>query len=319
MFASMVGLTIENVRLYDDLERRVAQRTEELSAAMERAQLADQRKSVFLAALSHELRTPLNAIIGFSTVLIDELDGPLTAMQREDLASINQNGRYLLHMINELLDMARIEAGHLELEPEPLDLCALVHGVVEMIQGLLRGKSVLVREMLPSDLPLAYGDADRVRQILINLLSNAVKFTEQGSIVVSAWLVAAQPAEGSRQQAVAGEQQLPPADCLPRTEFIAVSVRDTGIGIAPEHLPMIFDEFRQVHGRRSRQRGSGLGLAITHRLVEAHGGGIAVQSTPGKGSTFTFTLPVAQAAPTELRAPGLLSLEGVIGEDEMLP
>src|SRR5262249_50059070 len=152
MFANMVGLTIENVRLYDDLEQRVALRTEELSAAMERAQQADQRKSEFLASISHELRTPLNAIIGFSTVLLDELDGPLTAMQREDIESINQNGRYLLHMINELLDMARIEAGHLELELEPLDIHGLVQGVIDMVQGLLRGKGLLLHKTVPSDL-----------------------------------------------------------------------------------------------------------------------------------------------------------------------
>jgi two-component system sensor histidine kinase/response regulator len=299
MFATMVGMTIENVRLYEDMERRVAQRTAELSAAMERARLADQRKSEFLASLSHELRTPLNAIIGFSTVLIDELDGPLTALQHEDLTSINLNGRYLLHMIDELLDMARIEAGHLDLEPEPLDLQALTHSVVDMIQALVRNKNIQLYQAIPPDLPLIYADADRVRQVLLNLLANAFKFTDAGSVTISArclMMAGATPsgshrADGLRARNLAGAETI----TLPAVQdqpWIAISVSDTGIGISADQLPFVFDEFHQAHGRRSRQRGSGLGLSITRRLVEAHKGRIWVESVPGRGSTFTFTLPV---------------------------
>ena len=145
MYASMVGLTIENTRLYSELERQVAERTTELSAALTHAQEADRLKGQFLASISHELRTPLNAIIGFSTVMLDELDGPISAMQREDLKTINQNGRFLLHLINELLDLARIEAGKIELDIRTFDLGQLIGEVVDTVGGLLYQKPIALR------------------------------------------------------------------------------------------------------------------------------------------------------------------------------
>jgi two-component system sensor histidine kinase/response regulator len=297
-FASMVGLTIENLQLYSELERQVAQRTTELRAALARAQEADRLKGQFLAAISHELRTPLNAIIGFSTVMLDELDGPISPMQREDLKTINQNGRFLLHLINELLDLARIEAGKLDLDIQAVDLRALIGEVLDTVGGLLRQKQVALRGSVAPDLPCASADAAKVRQILLNLLSNAVKFTEQGSITVSAQVVvlADAPASSVAPSFVA-------RDGRRVTPYIAVSVRDTGIGIAPEHLPLIFEEFRQVHERRGEKQGSGLGLSIARRLIEAHGGRIWVESTPGKGSTFTFTLPCAVESRAKRREP----------------
>lgn len=281
MYASMVGLTIESTRIYSDLERQVNQRTAELREALERAQEADRLKGQFLASVSHELRTPLNAIIGFSTVLLDEIDGPITSMQREDLETINQNGLFLLHLINELLDLARIEAGKLDLVREPLDLASLIAEVAETGQGLLYDKPVELKVALPPELPHAYADRSRIRQVLLNMLSNAVKFTQEGEITISARLLA-------------GEDQ----GRGDSWEYIAVSVRDTGIGIAAEDLTVIFEEFRQVHTRPvgSGSSGSGLGLTIARRLVEAHGGRIWAESTPGRGSTFTFTLPVALEA-----------------------
>ncbi|NNJ08709.1 HAMP domain-containing protein [Chloroflexales bacterium ZM16-3] len=276
MFANMVGLTIQNVQLYTDLERLVAQRTEELRKALDCAQLADRRKSDFLTGISHELRTPLNAIIGFSAVLIDDLDGPLTPMQREDAQSINRNGRFLLHLINELLDLSRIEAGYLDLDLGKVDLRAIVGEVADTMQALLRDREVSLNHTLPVDLPPVYADADRVRQIMLNLLSNAVKFTERGTITVSAITLDTLGDSG---------QVLP---------YVVVSVRDTGIGVPPDRQHDIFEEFVQIHARRSRQRGTGLGLAIVRRLVEAHHGKIWVESTPNEGSTFSFTLPVMQ-------------------------
>ncbi len=274
MFANMVGLSIENVRLYDDLERQVAQRTEQLRAALEQAQIADRRKSDFLASVSHELRTPLNAIIGFSTVLLDGIDGPLSATQCEDVQSINRNGRFLLHLINDLLDLARIEAGHMTLDKTALDLHTLVTEVVDTIQALLRGRNILLRTVVPPDLPCVEADADRVRQIMLNLLSNAVKFTEEGSITISARTLEELGSDGQIRA------------------YIAISVRDTGIGIPLELQGRVFEEFAQVHGRRSRVNGTGLGLSIARRLAEVHGGRIWMESMPGAGSTFTFTLPV---------------------------
>jgi len=275
-FASMVGLTIENVQLYNDLEQQVARRTEELRAALERAQLADRRKSDFLASISHELRTPLNAIIGFSTVLLDDTEQSLSPTQREDIQSINRNGRFLLHLINELLDLARIEAGHLNLDIGSVDLYHIVSEVCDTVQTLLRNRPVLLRNAVPATLPEVSADSDRLRQILFNLLSNAIKFTERGTITVSAQVYDEVNEEGKVGR------------------FVAVSVSDTGIGIPLERQHEIFSEFVQIHGRRSRLGGTGLGLAITRKLVLAQGGRIWVDSTPGIGSTFTFTIPIAQ-------------------------
>jgi two-component system sensor histidine kinase/response regulator len=284
-YASVVGLAIENTRLYTELERLVVQRTAELRVALERAQEADQLKGQFLAAISHELRTPLNAIIGFSTVMLDELDGPITPLQREDLKTINRNGRFLLHLINDLLDLARIEAGRLDLEPQPLDLCALVNDVAETVQGLLHQRPVVLRVRLPERLPRAFADPAKARQVLLNLLANAVKFTDEGTITITAQTVA-----------VAGEAPVGASTVVTRdgrrlTPYMAICVRDTGIGIAPEDLPLIFEEFHQVRDADRERRGSGLGLAICRRLIEAHGGRIWVESTLGQGSAFTFTLP----------------------------
>ncbi len=279
MFASMVGLSIQNVQLYRDLERQVAERTEALRAALARVQLADRRKRDFLASISHELRTPLNAIIGFSNVLLDDLDGPLTAMQREDVRSINRNGRFLLHLINELLDLARIEAGHLRLELAPLDLGQLIAETMDTVQGIVRSRDILMRHTLSPDLPLVHADADRVRQVLLNLLSNAVKFTERGTITVSA-----SPVDELNAQGQIGQ-------------FVAVRVADTGIGIPHELQGQVFEEFVQLHDSQGRGRGTGLGLSIARRLVEAQQGRIWFESAPGRGSVFSFTLPVAGRAP----------------------
>ncbi|MFV9505952.1 MAG: cache domain-containing protein [Oscillochloridaceae bacterium umkhey_bin13] len=287
MFAGMVGLTIQNVQLLSDLEQQVARRTEELRDALAAAQLADRRKSDFLASLSHELRTPLNAIIGFSTVMLDDELHPLTTEQREDLTSINRNGRFLLHLITELLDLAKIEAGHLHLEPAPLALTPLIHEVADTVQGLIRNRPLRMVVQIPADLPLAYADDDRVRQVLLNLLSNAVKFTERGMITLSADILDELDTQGRIRR------------------FVRVRVADTGLGIPLDQQAMVFQEFVQIHGRHSRVNGTGLGLAIARRLIDAQHGRIWVESVPGAGSTFSFTLPVAFSPVDDLDADGM--------------
>ncbi|NTV65762.1 MAG: histidine kinase, partial [Oscillochloris sp.] len=196
----------------------------------------------------------------------------------EDVQSINRNGRFLLHLINELLDLSRIEAGHFDLDLARIELQPIISEVVDTIQALLRKGTVSLNNALPADLPAVYADPDRVRQIMLNLLSNAVKFTEQGTITVSATTV----------DEIEKEDQL--------AAYVVISVRDTGIGIPANRQQDIFEEFVQIHGRRSRDRGTGLGLAIVRRLVEAHHGRVWVESTPHEGSTFSFTLHVFKGA-----------------------
>jgi signal transduction histidine kinase len=215
--------------------------------------------------MSHELRTPLNAIMGFAEAIRDGVAGSPTGEQREFAEDIYQAGRQLLGMINDILDLAKVEAGAMELTLEPCDVAALVDEVVRVARGLARRKGVeLKSDVQPRPLDLTV-DALKLKQILYNLLSNGIKFTGTGGSVTV--------------EARAGR------------ELVTVRVTDTGIGIAPEDLVTIFEEFRQVDSSLTRKHeGTGLGLALTRRLVELHGGEITVESELGKGSTFTVTL-----------------------------
>jgi signal transduction histidine kinase len=251
-------------------------------------QRATKLKSEFLANMSHELRTPLNAIIGFSDLLLTEETGPLNAQQQDFLGSVLRNGRHLLSLINSVLDLSKIEAGHEQLELVATDLREAVTGAVADTASLRAAKSQECRVQMNDEPFVAVADGHRVRQVLFNFLSNASKFThESGHITLSVVrttvpLPIAGTAEGSADQRR-----------LVNREAIWISVADDGIGIKAQDITRLFTEFTQVDSSASRrQRGTGLGLALSKRFVELHGGTIGAESIHGSGSSFWFLLPV---------------------------
>jgi len=261
---------------YSSLEQKVQERTRELATALgaldeksRELEAASRHKSEFLANMSHELRTPLNAIIGFSQVLGEKLFGEVNAKQEEYLDDILSSANHLLALINDILDLSKVEAGQLELEVAPFSMReALERGVV-MVRERAMKEGVQVALATNPGVDLVTGDERRIKQVIFNLLSNAVKFTPAGGAV------------DVRATQVNGE--------------VRVSVADTGPGIAAEDHERIFEEFQQTAAGVEQREGTGLGLALSRRLVELHGGRIWVDSEPGKGSTFVFTLP-AEAA-----------------------
>jgi signal transduction histidine kinase len=246
---------------------------------------------VFLANMSHELRTPLNSIIGFSQILEDRLTDQLSEKHRRFLSNIHRSGEHLLQLINDLLDLSKIEAGRMELRAEPLDPAAVIHEVRELMRGVSAEKGVEIELELPPRLPSLVTDPAKLRQVLLNLLSNAVKFSPPGSPVT---LRAAPIFAGS-----------PPL----HEDGVRIDVVDRGIGIAPHHQGLIFEEFRQVESDLARSsEGTGLGLALVRRLLELQGGLIQVDSAVGRGSRFTVFLP--RVAPSRRRGAVVLAVEG---------
>ncbi|MCK6577388.1 MAG: GAF domain-containing protein [Anaerolineae bacterium] len=251
----------------EEMLRVAEEQAERERETAERLREVDRLKSQFLANMSHELRTPLNSIIGYSEILLDGDDGELNEDANEDVQTIYDSGKHLLSLINEILDLAKIEAGEIHLTPELIDLGRLVGDVVQTAQVLVKGRRVTLSLNIEETEMQASTDPVRLRQVLTNLLSNAIKFTEDGSVTVTL----------SRQG-----------------RYLArIAVQDTGIGIKPEDQEAIFERFRQVDGSSTRRAGgTGLGLSITRSLVELLGGEIGVTSAPGVGSTFWFTLPL---------------------------
>jgi signal transduction histidine kinase len=258
------------------LEQRVAERTAELAVAKDRAEAADRLKSAFLATMSHELRTPLNSIIGFTGILLQDLAGPLTAEQRKQLTMVRDSARHLLALINDVLDISKIEAGQLEVIIEPFDLRASLEKVLGLVRPLAEKKGLALDIRLAPEIGSFDSDARRVEQILINLLNNAVKFTDEGGITLEAGYA-------------------PYPFRAPRTA-LRISITDTGIGIKPEDLQSLFQPFHQIDtGLTRRHEGTGLGLAICRRLAELLGGEIRAESEWGKGSVFSLILPAKEA------------------------
>jgi len=281
---SLTELDAQNQQL-EWLNQELQLQTDAAEAAKREAIEANRAKSDFLANMSHELRTPLNSVIGFSEVLEDEMFGPLNAKQREYVGNILASGKHLLGLINDILDLSKVEAGKVELDLTIISLRPLLATSLTMLQekALKHGILLSLDPGLDDGLELI-ADERKLKQIMFNLLSNAVKFTPEGGSV----RIAAQRLQDTH----------PPEQGACR-DWIEVAVEDTGIGIRAEDLPKLFKEFGQLSSPYTKEHeGTGLGLALTKRLVELHGGRIEVASEPGKGSRFAFILPLRQEAET---------------------
>jgi signal transduction histidine kinase len=265
----------------EQLEREVAKRTQDLRETNVRLVEADRVKSRFLASVSHELRTPLNSILGFARVLLKGMDGELTERQVGSLRAVEKSGTYLLQLVTTVLEASRLDAGNVELQPQPFDPRVLVEECVDAARILAGGKPVTIESEVAADVATLHADRVAVKQILLNLLSNAVKFTPQGRVLVQVRL------EPGRAH---------------------ILVQDTGVGIRPEDVHRVFEPFVRLEpGVETDEGGSGLGLAVTKRLVELHGGRVWVESRQYAGSTFHLTLP--QPGPASGEPPPLATGE----------
>jgi PAS domain S-box-containing protein len=234
--------------------------------AKEAAEAANKHKSEFLANMSHELRTPLNAILGYTELILDKIYGEVPDKIREVLERLEKNGRHLLNLINDVLDLSKIEAGQLVLSLDEYSMEDVIQTVITSVEALAAEKNLKLNVMVPADLKVGKGDQQRIAQVLLNLVGNAIKFTEKGEVKVAVGV---------------------------SNETFLISVSDTGPGISKADQKKIFEEFQQADGSSTRQKGgTGLGLSIAKKIVEMHGGQIWVESTLGKGSNFRFTLPI---------------------------
>jgi signal transduction histidine kinase/CheY-like chemotaxis protein len=295
--ADQAAIAIESARLFEqvrqyaeELEAKVEVRTRQLQEANRQLETASRHKSEFLASMSHELRTPLNAIIGFSRLVMRRSRDVLPARQYENLEKILVSAEHLLALINDILDLSKIEAGRVEVRAGAFDVEPLVDLCLRTVEPLVKSERVRLAKAVDGDLPRLHTDQDKVKQILINLLSNAVKFTDEGTITVTV---------------------------ARRGHDVALAVADSGIGIPADQLELIFEEFRQVDSGNTRKRGgTGLGLAISRRFARLLGGDLTVASTPGAGSVFTLRLPPRyEAAPSATRPGAALPEDSRPGPD----
>ena len=258
-FATQSALAIQNARLFQEIEDKSRQ-----------LEAASRHKSEFLANMSHELRTPLNAIIGFSEVLTERMFGELNEKQDEYLKDIHASGQHLLSLINDILDLSKIEAGRMELELADFDLPTAIENALILVRERAIRRGIRLSCTIDERLGMIGGDERKVKQVLLNLLSNALKFTPEGGRIDV----------GARLHGLMAE----------------ISVTDTGIGIALEDHAAVFEEFRQVGTADKKAEGTGLGLALSRKFIELHGGRVWLKSQVGQGSTFTFTIPLRPGA-----------------------
>ena len=273
LWADVVVTALSEAEGYAVVIRNVSKRKAQLDEAQEtnhRLTQASRLKSDFLAKMSHELRTPLTAMLGFSDVLLRGLDGELSELQYEDVSRIRRSGLAILELINDILDLSKIESGRMTLRLETVEVAQLTNGIVGSLGGLAEDKGLYLLTDFPDESLAVHADPLRVNQVLTNLVGNAIKFTERGGVTIRG--------------------RLGPTE-------VRIEVRDTGVGVAPEALGMIWDEFRQGDTGSKSHSGTGLGLAISRRLVNMQGGSIGVESTPDGGSCFWFTLPRPEGSP----------------------
>lgn len=306
LIATQLGAALHNIKQFENMKLladQLRKRNDEIAQKNEEVEQASRMKSEFLANMSHELRTPLNAIIGFSEVLRDGIAGPVSQEQKEYANDILSSGQHLLSLINDILDLSKIEAGYMTLDLEPVDPAALADSGVSVLKEKAMSHRVALSRQVEPGLGELMLDARKAKQIIYNLLSNAVKFTPDGGRVeLSLRRVTRREIESreSRREAP-GSRVFPLQDgrCL---EFLEIEVRDTGIGMSAEGLQKLFEPFTQIDSSHTRQyEGTGLGLAMVRRLAELHGGGAMVESEPGKGSRFIAWLPWRR--PEERHAP----------------
>jgi signal transduction histidine kinase/ActR/RegA family two-component response regulator len=276
------GIFIESASIVREYEHEFAEKEREarsLAQINEELRRLDELKSEFLAMVSHELRTPLTAIVGYSRLLLRQVHGPLAPKQLEHQEAIFRSAQRLTDLINELLDVSRLESGRVELSPRPTDARAIVDQAIAVVAVAAQAKRIVIANELTRDTPPVHADPERLQQVLVNLLSNAVKFTPEGGRVT--------------------------VTATPLKDQLRITVQDTGVGIPKEELARIWDPFYQVESTlRRRHGGSGLGLTIVRRLVELHGGVVRAESEgENRGARFTFTLPVAAELPAPETAP----------------
>jgi signal transduction histidine kinase len=291
---------LASISLADEFELRVRERTAELSAAKERAEAANQRKSAFLATMSHELRTPLHAMMGFTGILLQKASGPLNQEQVKQLETVLGCARTLLGLVNDILDISKIETGQMEVFTEVVDLAASINRVAAIAQPLADKKGVALRVELSPTLGQLATDQRRFEQILLNLLYNAIKFTERGEVKIVGEIAHANGHDNGHDNAHGNGNGAPgdPAGNGTNGGHARARLRviDSGIGIKSEDIATVFKPFRQVDaGKKRHDEGSGLGLAICRQLSDLLGGDLEVESVYGVGSVFTLSLPLKRA------------------------